>query len=362
MDVTRRRPQARIAFLGPDKRLLLPEPETLISVKTLKSKAAPAGVFEVVFAPTVVPGQRLSNQYQSTASGAADQWFDALRPMSLVFIALGNDSDLQAVEQAFTTTKSNNAGAVLGSSTTTSVPVQRALVMVGVVDSVEIDAVLTEQGPKRAVHVRGQDLAKLLTADTIRPIWPVDPDNVDTALRAGVVALGHPQSGTDAGVLKADALAFIQRMSPVAGVGFLATMIRDGFAPVPDVAKALLDVAPSLKVTFANGQAVRDYIPDPNVDPRFTEFSIFSTQTYLMFQGSVWEALNQLAPSPCAECFLDTVGFGAQLVIRRPPFARPAMMPYSGRVNQAVIRTATSADSSLPVSDTDLFTDRKSVV
>lgn len=356
MDVTRRRPQARVAFLGPDKRLLIPEPETLVSVKTLKSKASPTGAFEIVFAPITTPGQRRSNQYQTTVSGAPDQWFDALRPMSLVFIALGNDADLQAVEQIFSSTRTSASGASLGSQTSTSVAVQRAMVMVGVIDSVEVDAVVTDQGPKRAVHVRGQDLAKFLAADTIRPIWTVDPDQVQNGVRPGLVVIGHPQSSSSAGVSEADALAFITRMSPVAGTGFLATMLRDEFHSVSEVAKALLDVAPSLHVTFANGQTVRDYLPDPVVDPSLDLFRIFAMNTYLMFQGSVWEAVQRIAPAPCAECFLDTVGFGAQLVLRRPPFARPAMMPYSGRVNQAVVRTATTADEGLQISSADLFT------
>jgi hypothetical protein len=301
-------PTALVHFVGTETIPVMPG--QLASVQTRKSLAEPAGSFEVMLkSGTSMGAGNFAPGEGGVASPSTDYWMEKIRPMSLCIIAIGSGNELGAVRRAITASAlpDDQPGSV-----------ERAVVMVGIVDDVTTTTVMGENGPMRSVRVSGRDMARLLLDDILFRV-------VNAAEKGGgnLIAL-------DNGVGADEKQDLIRRMQ-IEGLWFGQSLAEGAQLEIPLSAffGAVLERAPSLRTKMLNGRPATDYFSrNVELDSTIAQFSgvLQLLNKFMNFNGAPWQALQDLAPKPMVECFVDTVGLKARLVVRRPPFARPSTM------------------------------------
>lgn len=344
----RRRPRVRIAVLGEQTTLI--EPESVVSVQTEKTLGSPAGAFDVVLKPQAEEGMRRNNAlYRSPLSPLTDRWLELIRPMSIIYIALGTDADLAVVDDVFQQVKRGDVSPVDLTSALSAERrsvVQQAVVMAGIIEYANTDIVVTPSGPQKSFHLAGKDLSKLLLDDGLRIALGLESDALHETNATGMVLVGsqRPGKGTTKplDINNPETEAFLTRILPQDPKSWFAAVSQGNQATVTlgDALPKIVDLAPSQHVQLANGRAMREYLPVVNVEDSLKTARVQPFTHFYFHQGSTWDALNLVAPRPIAEVFLDTVGFGAQLVVRRPPFLRPAMMDGADQLLEKVLQHA----------------------
>lgn len=340
--VARRQPAVRILFVGETVTPVIPE--MVLSVHTTKSLGDPNGVFEILLKPGVLASSTRSNASLRTDSAPlGDWWLSNVRPMTLVHIAFVTPTNVAEVDRVF------RAAVDKGTSPHSLVQdppseILESVVMTGLVDEVLLESTITRHGPERVVRVTGRDLGKILTEDTQRMVTAnsgvvAEVREVDQqgAHGAQTMLLGSPggdnRHGWNRGLESTRRflarLMFLdkQNWAQVASFG------GQGGPPthLPLLISQILEDAPGLELILSTGEPLRQYIPAPAVDG-LDPFAMFNSWAFQNFAGSAWDALRMALPPVSAECFVDTYGFGARLVARRPPFLRPVMMQGASEV------------------------------
>lgn len=362
---TRRVPQCRVAFVG--QRVLVAEGNQLVSVTTTKQLNQPAGTFEIVLLPT--RSQWDDGNGTTERRGQRDQafqgdihdtvfWLEMLAPMTLVQIQM-SAAHLPQNSRVFVPPVHVNRATTGGVRADSSY-----ILMLGIVDTVTFDKVMTPQGPQRAVRVVGRDLGRALTDDThvSFPFPIMDPGTKDLPPQALVY---HPSDSRQSDIDDLNTRYFLRKgggiTSQAASVpGFVDTRSWKDLLltlnTVQDVMSAVLYNAPGLNVTLLNGENLRSYIPaGEDIAPDVGAIRFLATYL-LMGSGSVWSLLSRMTPQPWCEMFVDTVGAQARLIVRRPPWGRTPNQVQQELTRMKKTRRNLVTIDSVPLWDTDQVT------
>lgn len=308
--VAYRKPEVFVQFVGTE--LGEVAPQQIISVRTRKTLTEPAGTFEIVLKTGTEASTDLKFAAGPLGSSdpSAEYWLDRIRPMTLCVIAFGSQKELDTVR------------ASLAASSNTDKPspeVLRSVVMLGIVDDVALFTSMGANGPQRSVRIMGRDMARVLLDDVFRRVVNTGADDVN------LIPVGKKVSPEDREMLlKRSAISADQEA--LLGISLSKGAQMD--IPLKEFFQGVLDRAPSLTLELQNKRKVKDYFNTVDMDPRLERLSAtwHVLTRMLWYNGTPWQAMADLAPSPSTEMFVDTVGLSARLIVRRPPFGRPKAM------------------------------------
>lgn len=326
--VDRRQPQALVQFIGTELHTVAPQ--QLVAVRTMKALGQPAGVFEVTLKAGFYESSRnFTINTDGTAPVDDAYWLRVLKPMTLCVIAFGTDQEIKGVAAVVGDDLVTGAATRTGSSQPPELreAIKKNVVMLGVVDAVALDTQVTAGGVMRTVRVTGRDMTRLLLDDTLKRFINTPEDRMIAPL------------GRDITVTSEDGRALWDRAH--------VNVSADGTAPawfplertLDEAARAdltlkefyagVIAAAPSLRLKLPNGKRAGDYLRTLDLDPtlEYATTVVQSLTRILFWNQPAWQLMQDLAPRPMIECFVDTVGLEAHLVVRRPPFSRPQAMP-----------------------------------
>jgi hypothetical protein len=323
--VAYRGPTAQVQFIG--ETTITVEPSQLVSVQTRKSLAEPAGSFDILLKTgTDAASKRFVAGPGGQAPVSQDYWMEKIRPMMVCWISFGSRGELATVEAyAGKNDLENEPGptrfqpqpddVIAQRRGTPQDTVRRNLVMIGVVDEVTTYTSVGGESVERGVRISGRDMTRFLLSDTLRRVVNTDDASmivtvgeVDTSVRDLLVRRTEIRTDT-------------------AAEWFNLAVYPQGSVHIPlqDFFDTVLQKGPSLQTILPNNRRATEYLSDrANIDPRLQNYvSMFQApMAMFMFRGAPWQAMQQMAPKPFVECWVDTVGTRAYLTVRRPPFAR----------------------------------------
>lgn len=326
--LTYRTPKVFIQFINETQTYVAPE--HVIGARTAKAMGSAAGMFEVSFKTSDLQSGNDSNPYRAAKNKVpSDFWMNAIRPMTVAVIAMGTEQDIKSVSDILKTLP-NPASYYDSASAENRSLLDRTIVMVGVVEEVAFNLMVTSEGPQRLLRVAGRDFSKVLMDDSLRRIARATKDHPD---ERRIVTLGDerdvPEGGTKS-LLPGDRSRLLNRASLNASNAYWQRLSQNGMDSkvlMREAVRNILDNAPSMNVKLANGANLTDYFTAaPIVSPELQGMTVRATLSLFTYNGPVWDAITQMAPAPLAETYVDTVGLKNVLRIRRPPFYRPALM------------------------------------
>lgn len=339
--VSYRRPRALVTFITDEITYL--NADDVVSVRTSKSLSSPFGTFEIVLKANAFYEKEPVEAQNKQGLLAAD-WFLSLPPMTIVWIAFGEEHELETLVSDLPQNESYQKTA------------KRAITMIGYVETVSLNSQMTPNGPQRVVVVQGADLAKIFTLDSTYHFQNNAKNLYDKAVNAGFDYVGHKIKGTETyGFTDAEAKAFFARISAVDEKGqlnFRAQAINGKFIVDPASAlKHIVNAAPNFQVRFADGKNLLNYMQRlvllssgtpamdivVDMDPLIKQMRLFY-QHWLSHTGPLWGLFMRFFPRPQVEFFMDTVGLEYHTIIRRPPFYRPGLFKNAEDVLETFVK------------------------
>jgi hypothetical protein len=317
MTVVRRTPGCTVEFLGEAWRGVAQE--SLIAVTTDKSLGKPAGEFQIrinvsnkvstrsLLSPDTTRPQDGSvgpSDARQDLAGGSNFWLSTLKPMMLVRIRMR--PVLYEPTRIIRLSKS---------------PRPSSLTMLGCIDNVSLQKSMTPQGPKREIVVTGRDLGKLFADDAHYTFpFPALVSDVKRDAPANMLLLGSATDDQKTELLK----RYFTSGSDSFQQDLIITTVGQAIDALYKKASAL-DVALPLDDVRTAGKVpnLRDYLPAPWVASDVRDIPFYGGVGFMQMSGSVWSLFEYVVPKPWGEIFIDTVGEGARLIVRRPPWGRP---------------------------------------
>lgn len=326
-----RAPKVFVQFIN--ERQTFVAPEHIIGARTAKSMGSAAGMFELSFKTSDLKEGRSTNPLRpSKTNKPTDYWMDMIRPMTVAVIAMGSEKDIRDVGELLTSMPPSVSPTSYyeQASAEKRKLIDRTVVMVGLVEEVAFNLMMTSEGPQRLLRVAGRDFGKVLMDDSIRRIARATENTPD---ERRIVTLGGEKDmpqGQPPSILADDRDRLLNRASLNAKTAFwkdISTQGLDSKEYLNVSVARILENAPSMNVKLDNDVELKSYFNSkPVVAPELEGMTVRATLSLFTYNGPVWDSITQLAPAPLAEVYVDTVGLKNVMHIRRPPFYRPSLM------------------------------------
>jgi len=236
---------------------LLPD-YAAIDVNTSKRLHNAAGAFRVSILP-VIPGEQ-GGGVGRRAREAQMAWYDRLRPMDLVSIAIGREEE----------------------------------VMLGLVDQVTREEAVIGSRPRAVVTVTGRDFGKVWLVNRIKYIPAVASDPKDPGCA---------------------------RLLTNTIFGFRPQILAKGMS-IKKVVNVIMEECRGLDLRLTNGKSVWDYVDYTTKVAIPEHFQLTAVNEAPVFSGSMYNYIKSITDSPFMEVWIESYKGKAYLVLRETPFTR----------------------------------------